>query len=482
MARQVQLSKQHVLRQVGCCAMQSTMDVSRIESWIKVLFFTLSLLLTQPAAQAMDLLQVYQAALQQDPTVAAARAAALAEAERLPMAQSQYYPNLSANFSETRNNLTSTTPNFLGKETTNQSNYPSRTKSVTLRQPLYRPLIAAQLDQARAQVRDAQNVLVSEEQNLAVRVASAYFEALLAQDQLELMQTQHQTLTTQLDAAQKMFASGAGIRTDVDEAMARIDMNRAQTLEARQRVNYTLQQLQALIDEPVTTIAPLQPERLQLQAPEPAQLQPWIDRANANNPQLRSLQARLESAKFEVDKSRSGHKPTVDAIAQWSDSESESVTSLNSRYRNNTFGVQVNIPLFAGGYVNAGVRQAIANASRAEKTLEAARRDIAVRVHQELRTITESIAKIEALQQALQSSEQMLISTQKSYKAGSRTLLDIANAQQQKMVVLRDLAQARYVYLISRVRLLAVVGRTDRDAIQKINNVLLTPITTKLEM
>lgn len=469
MASQPQRSLQRKLSQFVRRAVPPRMHGFRIKSGMTALFFTFSLFLAQPGAHAMDLLQIYQAAQQQDPTLAAARAAALAEAERVPMAQAQYYPNLSANLSETRNDLTSTTPNFLGQATTNHSNYPSRTKSVTLRQPLYRPLIAAQLDQARAQVRDAQGLLTTEEQNLAVRVASAYFEALLAQDQLGLMQAQQETLTTQLAAARKLFASGAGIRTDVDEALARLDMNRAQTLEARQHVSYTLQQLQALTDEPVTTIAPLQPARLQLLAPEPAQLQHWIDRANAENPQLRSLQARLESARFEIDKARSGHKPTVDAVAQWSDSDSESVTNLNTRYRNNTFGVQVNIPLFAGGYVNASVRQAVANATRAEKTLEAARRDIAVRVHQELRTITESIAKVEALQQALQSADQMVFSTQKSYQAGSRTLLDIANTQQQKMVVLRDLAQARYVYLISRVRLLALVGAADAYAVSQVN-------------
>lgn len=428
----------------------------------------LVLALVQPSAQAMNLLQVYEAALLQDPTLAAARAAALAEDERVSMARAQFYPNLSANLSETRNELISIASN----ETESRSNYPSRSKSITLRQPLYRPLLSAQLDQAHAQVRDAQGVLSSEEQNLAVRVSSTYFEALLARDQLELLLAQQTMLTTQLDAARKMFASGSGIRTDVDEALARLDMNRAQELEASHHVSFTLQQLQALIDEPISQLAPLDVARLQLQAPEPTQLQDWIQRAHADNPQLRTLQARLESARFEIDKARTGHKPTVDAVAQWSDSESESVTNLNSRYRNNSFGVQMSIPLFAGGYVGADVRQALANAERAEKTLEAARRDSALRVHQEFRAITENIAKVSALQQALQSADQMLISTQKSFQAGSRTLVDIANAQQQKMVVLRDLAQVRYVYLIARVKLQSLVGAANLEVIGQINQTL----------
>lgn len=439
---------------------------------LSALLLGLTLVLAQPAAQAMNLLQVYEAALLQDPTLAAARAAALAEDERIPMARAQLYPNLSANLSETRNDLTSTTPNFLGKESVSQSEYPSRAKSITLRQPLYRPLLTAQLAQAQAQVRDAQAVLSSEAQNLAVRVSGNYFEALLARDQLDLLLNQQTMLTTQLDAARKMLSGGSGIRTDVDEAVARLDMNRAQELEARQHVSFTLQQLQALIDEPITQLAPLDATRLQLQAPEPIQLQDWITRAYADNPQLRTLQARLESARLEIDKARSGHKPTVDAVAQWSDSESESVTNLNSRYRNNTLGVQMSIPLFAGGYVNASIRQAQANVERAEKTLEAARRETAARVHQEFRTITQSIAKVSALLQALQSADQMLISTQKSHQAGSRTLVDIANAQQQKMVVLRDLAQARYVYLVAHIKLQSLVGAADEAAVSLVNKAL----------
>lgn len=438
----------------------------------------LSLTLALPAAQAMNLLQIYDAAVQQDPTLAVARAATDAERERVPMARSQFFPNLAASFSETRNDLTSTTPNFLGKETTSEANYPSRGKSVTLRQPLYRPQLTAQYSQAKSQVADAENALIQEEQNLAVRVSGAYFDALLARDQLDLILAQQTMLETQLDAARKMYASGSGIRTDVDEAKAKLDMNRAQELEARQHVSYTLQQLQSLIDEPVNQLAPLDESRLKLSAPDPAQLQDWIDRAYTNNPQLLTLQARLESARLEVDKAKAGHKPTMDAVAQWTDSKSESVTNLSSRYVNSTVGVQVSIPIFAGGYVNASVRQAQANYLRAEKILEFNRRDIAIRVHQEYRTITESMAKTAALGQALLSADQMLLSTQKSFQAGSRTLLDIANAQQQKMVVMRDLAQARYSYLVARVKLQGLVGDAGRDVVLQISNILLAPITT----
>lgn len=440
--------------------------------WSKKIMAFSALALAIQAQAATNLIQIYDAAQLQEPTLAAARAGTDAERERLPQAKSQFYPNLSASFSKTHNNLSSTSPNFLGVETTRDTTYPSSSKNITLRQPLYRPQILSQYQQAQSQVRDAEALLQQEEQNLAVRVTSAYFEALLAKDQLQLLNAAKSQLETQLDAARKIYASGAGTRTDVDEAIARLDMNQAQLLEARQHVAYTRQQLQALADLPLDELASLDTTRFQPEAPQPAALQDWIDRANATNPQLIALQARLESTQHEISKAAAGHKPTLDAVAQWSDSDSDSVTNLNTRYLNRTVGVQLSVPLFAGGYVNASVRQAQANVMRAEKTLEAARRDIAVRVHQEYRTITESVAKIQALTQALQSAEQMLTSTQKSFQAGSRTLLDIANAQQQKMVVLRDLAQARYLHLIAKVRLMALVGGADGNTIATVNQAL----------
>lgn len=424
------------------------------------------------SAQAMDLLQVYQAAQQQDATLQAARASARAERERLPQARAQMLPNLSANLSRTNNRLESTTPDFLGRDQTTQRDYPSSNKTLALRQPLYRPQLAAQYRQARAQVDDAEAVLNAAEQNLAVRVSGAYFEAMLTHDQLALVQAQQVTYSTQLDAARKALAAGSGTRTDIDDAQARLDMSAAQEIEARQNVTYTLQQLQSLINQPIDRLATLNVARLQLRPPEPASLADWTARAELSSPQILSLQARVEVARQELGKARSGHYPTLDAVLQWQQSASENVTNTNSRYTNNSAGVQLNVPLFAGGYVSATVRQTQAGLERAQQNLEAGRRDLGLQVHKEFRGVTENIPKIRALEQALRSADQLVLSSRKSFQAGSRTVLDILNAEQQRVMVLYDLAQARYMYLISRVRLLALVGGADTDAVAEINQTL----------
>lgn len=423
-------------------------------------------------AQAMDLLQVYQAAQKEDATVLAARAAAEAERERLPQAKAQMLPNISASVAQTHNQLRSVTPNFSGIEQTNHTAYPSSNRTLTLRQPLYRPQLLAQYRLAQAQIDDADATLTGEEQNLAVRVSNAYFEALHAHDQLALVRAQQVAYRAQLDAATKTFTAGSGTRTDIDEAQARMDMNQAQEIEALQSVTYTLQQLQILASQPIGQLATLNISKLELRNPEPNSLSDWIARAELANPQLASLKARVEVAQQELKKASAGHRPTLDVVAQWSDSQSESVTNNSSSYTNKSLGLQLNMPLYAGGYVNSLQRQALASLQRAEQTHEASRRDLGVRVYKEFRGITENIPKIKALEQALRSADQLVLSSRKSFEAGNRTVLDILNAEQQRVVVLRDLAKARYVYLISRVRLLALVGRADLDAITAINQAL----------
>jgi len=420
-------------------------------------------------AWSIDLSQAYQAAFEQDSTLRAARFAAEARRERVPQARSQLMPNVSASATRFKNDLDQTAPNFLGESTTSHIRYGSSNETLTVRQPLFRKYQFDDLKQAYAQVDEANANLEKETQNLAVRVSTAYFEALLTREQLELVLSQQKAYATQLDAARKRLSAGSGTRTDIDEALAALDMNRAQELEARQNVDFTHRQLQTLINQPVDTLARLDTQRLKLLPPTPASLEEWTSRAEDNSPEIQALKAQLAAGQLEVEKARSGHYPTLDAIGQVTKSVSDTINTVNTRYTQKSIGVQLSIPIFNGGYVNSSVRQALADQQRIEETLEATRRDLGVRVHREYRGITEGVLKVQALEQAVRSAEQVVISNRRSYEAGSRTLVDTLNAEQQRMTALRDLAQARYLYLLSRVRLLALAGGPHTEVIDEVN-------------
>jgi outer membrane protein/protease secretion system outer membrane protein len=275
-----------------------------------------------------------------------------------------------------------------------------------------------------------------------------------------------------VDAAKKGLAAGSGTRTDIDDAQSRLDMAAAQELEARQNQDLARRQLQLLVNQPVDQIAKLNVAALRLSAPMPANLDDWTRKAEQASPEIRAMQARLDAARREVSKAQAGHLPTLDAVAQWSNSGSENITRVNSRYENKTIGLQLNIPLYSGGYVNSTIRQAVAEQTRAEESLEALRRDLGVRVHKEYRGVSEGVLRVRALEQAARSAEQMMKSTQMSLTAGSRSQLDVLNAQQQFTLALRDLAQARLVYLLSGVRLASLVGDDAMLSVEHVNGSL----------
>ena len=433
---------------------------------------TTSAMTVSAQSSALDFKQVYQAALEQDATIRASRAAADSGRERLPQARAGLLPQVSASAGRNFNSLDTTSPNILGELGTINERYFSDNKSVQLRQPLVNMQRWLQFEQAKSMVAETEATLDRDFQNLVVRVAGAYFEYLMSDEQLELVLAQKKMYTSLVDAAKKGIAAGSGTRTDIDDAQARLDMASAQELEARQNQDQTRRQLEVLINQPVASVAKLNVPALKLVGPVPASLDEWTSRAEKNSPEIKAMQARLEAARREVSKSQAGHLPTLDAVAQWSNSGSENITRINSRYENKSIGLQLNVPLFSGGYVNSTIRQAVAEQTRAEETLEALRRDLGVRVHKEFRGVSEGVMRVRALEQAVRSADQMMTSTQMSLKAGSRTQLDVLNAQQQYTMALRDLAQARFVYLMSKVKLASLAGDEAVASVDDVNGSL----------
>lgn len=428
------------------------------------------LLLVMPSpGRAMDLREAYDAALENDATIRASRAAAEAGREKVPQARSQLLPNVSASFGRNYNDLTTRGRNAFGQSTTTESEYRSSSNVLSLRQPLYRPALLAQLRQAEAQVRDAEAALAGDEQELVVRVGEAYFEALLAREEFTLVQSLKRVTEVQLDAARKALAAGTGTRTDIDDAQARLDMTLAQELEARQNVDFTQRRLDVLTGRGDESLVDVDSARFVAAPPQPAQLDEWIALAWAQSPDLQQLQAQLEAASEEIRRTRAGHLPTLDAVAQWSKTDSDNVNSLNTRYDQKAIGLQLSIPLYAGGYVSSTVRQALATQTRVQEQIEAVRRDLGVRVFREFRGVTEGVARISALRQAVASAEQAVRSGRKSFAAGVRTTLDVLNAEQQHTTALRDLAQARYTYLVSLLRLRSLAGEDRLANISAIN-------------
>ena len=422
-----------------------------------------------PAPARLDLVRAYELALMNDATLGVARAENAAQREALPQARARLLPQVSATASRFRNHLETRAPGAGGRTVTSNRHYFSESRALSLRQPLYRPAETAAWRQAEFVVEGAEARFDAEVQNLAVRVTGTYLAALLAQEQLALALAQKAAYETQLDAARKGFAAGAGTRTDIDEARARLDLAVAQELEARQNLGFSRRQLETLVGQPVTELVPLDSGRLPLAPPQPASLADWVALAEAASPEIRALQAQREVARLEVEKARAGHKPTLDMVGQWSVSDSDSVTNVGTRYDNKSVGLQLNVPLYAGGLVDSQTRQALAQLERAGQQLEAGRRDLGLRVEEAYRGVTEGVLRVRALEQAVLSATTVVESSRRSFQAGSRTLVDILNAEGQRVQAQRDLADARHNYIAARIQLQSLTGQADLATIQQAN-------------
>lgn len=425
-----------------------------------------------PPCAAVDLMACYQAALQMDAAYGASRAAAEASRQVLPQARAQLLPNLSVSDTRFKNNLTTTQPDFFGNTVTTVQNYTSSEFNISLRQPLIRMEQLAGYQQAKVQVEATDSALEKERQDMAVRVVEAYFDALLAEDQAIMVQAQKRGYAQALEGAQRAFAAGAGTRTDIDEAQARLDMSIAQEVEASQNTALTRRSLGAIVNQPVVRLAPLAAQRLPALLADTSTLDDWLLRGAANSPQLRTLSLQVEAASKEVAKARAGHYPTLDLVVQRGRSVSQDVTAVSNSYVTNQVGLQFSMPIYSGGYVDASVRQAQANQEKASEQLEDARRKLEVQIQKEFQSSIGGKARTHALEQATRSAEQALYSTRKGMQAGTRTMIDVLNAEQQYYLSQRDLAEGRYRLIVAKARLLNLVGALDIDAVQDLNGLL----------
>ncbi len=428
-----------------------------------------SLLALSPLAQGADLIQVYRTAQASDAQYAAARASWAASQERLPQGRAGLLPSVSISASTQYNDRdlqfrNPAIPDNKGKFNTN-------TASVSLSQPIYRPENFTVFEQAKTQVAQADAVLAQAAQDLILRVAQAYFDVLLTQDTVAFAQAQLQAIGQQLEQAKRNFEVGTATIVDTKEAQSRYDLTRAFEIQAKNDVELRKRFLELLIGQPAPGLSPLG-KRFKPAPPDPNNHEKWVGRAAEGNLQVKIAERGLTFATQEVERNRAGHLPTLDAFASYTDSGSgqASQTSIGSDTRNAVVGVQLAIPIYQGGSVSSKVREAIANQEKARQDLENARRTAELTTRQTFLSVTSGLAQIQALEAALVSSESSLASTVLGQEVGVRTQVDVLNATQQVSQTRRDLAQARYAYILALLRLKAAASALTETDVGAVND------------
>ncbi len=431
---------------------------------------TLAAALAAPA-HADDLLDIYRAAQSQDAVFAAARAAQQAGQEKLTQGRSLLLPSVTLTANSTYNNIDT---QYMGATVfpSGEKRYNSHGYGVTLVQPLFREQNWAMYNQSELQVAISEEQFKAAQQDIILRTAQAYFDVLIAQDTVQLTAAQKDAIAQQLEQAKRNFEVGTATITDTYEAQARYDLILAQELAAANNLEVKRRDLQQLINADVPALNVLG-GAFKLVSPEPADAQKWVETAQHNNVQVRMAEAAYQLAEEEVARNRGGHLPTVDLVANYSKNTSNgSSFGVGSDVRSTSVGVQLNMPLFQGGATQSKWREADANREKARQDLENARRSVAVQTQQAYLGVVTGIAQVQALEQALKSSESLLSASKLGQEVGVRTSLDVLNAQQQMYATRRDLYQAKYNYLVSQLRLKAAAGSLEEGDLAQVNQAL----------
>lgn len=428
-------------------------------------------------SDAQSLMDVYQKARTEDNQYGAARRALEAAIEKLPQARAGFLPSVSVVANKTHQ---------IGEASFSSAPYVARdvrswSWTTQLTQPVIRWGNWATYAQADAQVTQAKEQFALAEQELIVRSAQVYFDVQVAMQSVQVAEAQLQAIKEQLILAQRTYEVGIGTITDVHEAKAKQALNLAQRVVALNDLTTKQAELEKLIGDYVT-LPPMQLTK-SLPALELTQLNDWLAVALQQNLQIRIQQAALSAASQDVSKSMAAHAPTLDIVANragnYSSGSLSSPADLSTRVNSHQTGLQLTIPLFAGGATQSKVRESIALEEKAKEELAGARRNASSQVRQAFAGVMNGQAQVEALEAAVEASQNSVESNKVGFKVGTRINPDVLNAEQQLYAAMRDLNKARVDAVMQSLKLKATTGTLESDDLVALEK-LMQPIQPML--
>ena len=436
------------------------------------LAFFLVLACAGNASAAADLLQVYRDAQGHDAQYAAARATRDAGLEKLPQGRAGLLPTLGLTSETNWNDIDFETRK--SPKTSREADFNSNNWRVTLTQPLFRWQNWVGYQQAELAVILAEAQFVQAGQDLIVRVAQAYFDVLLAQETLATAQAQKVAIAEQLESAKRNFEVGTATITDTHEAQARYDLAFAQEIAADNDLAVKRQILRTLTGREPEALKGLR-SNVQIVRPQPDEIAPWVSSAESGNIGVQLAQTSFENAAKEIEKQRAGHFPTLDLVATRGNTVIHSnIVSATQGSDTNTsvIGLQLAVPIFAGGSVMSREREAVALQEKARADLDNARRLAALSARQAYLGVNAGLAQVRALEAGVASSKLAVESNKLGYEVGVRINIDVLNAQSQLFDTRQKLAKARLDTLISQLRLKAAAGSLSEEDLATINVLL----------
>lgn len=426
------------------------------------------LALTVLPVSAMTLTEALDAARTNDPQYRAAAYELEAARQGLPIARSALLPSVQLSVSGTETTGQRTFSNSLNQDVTTRLDYNAPQSSLQLRQPIFNYEGIHRYRQAEAVGRGAEATFRQRGLVLVDRLGSAYLQLLVTRAGLVVSEGEVASAQALYARAEQRLRRGEGTRIDESQAKANIELARTRQVDARDQFDVALTRLRRLVGQPLASMQELEPDY----KPDAAALEPlqyWLDRANDSSPTLQARREAVTAARSMVQRNFAGHLPRVDLVASLTRSRNESLSNLNQSSTLKSLGVQLNVPLFSGGAVDASVKQSEADLSRAEQEFRAEIETVELEVQRNYVGVSTGAARIEAYRQVVAANQTAVLGITRALESGMATGADVLDAQARLYSAMRDAVQSRYEYLSARMRLLINVGLPMQEIIDDID-------------
>lgn len=456
-------------------------------------------------AHSASLLEIYQQALQSDPRIHEAEARRLASLEAEPQARGVLFPQIdfSGDWSTADDEGVSSQPQFVPSDpndptselvlTTIPFERESRENETLrwqfqLRQTLFRWDQIVGLRRADKLVAKAEADREAAQQDLVIRVGQNYFDVLGAEDRLTSLHANRQAIARQLEQAKQRFEVGLIAITDVQESQAAYDQAVADEIQAKRDLATRREFLREITGEYVGALS-APGDEFPMRAPAPASEKDWVDLALSQNLLLVSSRLDEKLARDEISFRRNGHYPTIDLVATTSDFDRDSdlrvpdesdptgmreiFAPTDSDNRRDSISIQFSIPLFSGGTTSSRVREAVYLHRAAREQLQRVTRETERETRDAYLGVLSEMSRVEALEQAVESSRTALEATQAGFDVGTRTIVDVLDSQFALYRSITLFYQARYDYLMNVLRLKQAAGNLQIQDLEEIDKWLI---------
>ncbi|MEZ5578320.1 MAG: TolC family outer membrane protein [Candidatus Competibacteraceae bacterium] len=414
---------------------------------------------------AEDLLQVYHQSMESDPALKAAAASRQATQEAKPQARALLLPSVGVTAS--RGSTFGVVGVSTGSDGGNTHSY-----AIGLTQPVYNRASQVQQRLAEETIKQADTDFNNAQNDLILRVAQGYFGVLAAIDNLTFATAEKNAFARQLEQANRRFEVGLATITDVYDAQARFDGAVSSEIDAINKLADARELLRQLTGQDYAQLNLLS-ERMPLALPNPKDPEQWVRMALDNNLTLRSAGFGVEQARENIQLQKAGHYPSLDLNANRADVDTAFTRTISSQVN-----LQLTIPLYSGGAVSSRSRQAAYNYEASRQNLENLQRDAVRTVRNAYRGQETSISQIKALDQTRVSTRSALEATQAGYEVGTRTIVDVLNAERNVYLAEREYAAARYSYIANFLVLKQAAGQLSEEDMVEINGWLGGPVAT----